>query len=553
MTESKPDAKAAEKPEEEKKGGFGTDFLASFVVFLVALPLCIGIAEASGLEPGQGLITGIVGGLLVGLFAGSPLQVSGPAAGLTVIVLGIVTLDEVRIAEVGGDRHQAFLYFGWIVLGAGVVQFLAGLLKLGQWFRAISPAVIKGMLSGIGVIIFSKMFHVMVDDKADGGPLNAFLTIPKAIMKGFNPGDNPHHQKAALIGILTIATIVIWGSLKSKLPKILKMLPAPLLGLAVGAGTAIALGFEGAFVKVPDNMGDIIYFPKFHGDAMVTMFSSSTYWIQVVTVAIVASTETLLCATAVDQLHNGVRTNYDKELMAQGVGNTICGVLGALPMTGVIVRSSANVEAGGKTRWSAVLHGLWLLLFVLFAAAVLEGIPTSCLAAILVYIGYRLVDWRGIPNLKAFGNSEVAIYFITVISIVCIDLLTGVMIGFGLAVMRIHFTFSHLDVKVDDPDGDGIEHIRLDGAATFLRLPLLASKLETLPKDKKYFLNFDNLLYIDHACLNLISSWEKQVIAMGGEVMIEWNSLMHRHNYKDRKAGVSDTDSKLDKSLLGGH
>jgi MFS superfamily sulfate permease-like transporter len=240
-------------------------------------------------------------------------------------------------------------------------------------------------------------------------------------------------------------------------------------------------------------------------------------------IALVASAETLLCATAVDQLVPGSRTNYDRELTAQGAGNVICGLLGALPMTGVIVRSSANIQAGAKTRLSAVLHGLWLLLFVAALAGLLQMIPTASLAAVLVYTGYKLVNVKQIKRLREAGWGEVVIYAATLGVIVVEDLLSGVIVGIVLAAGKLLYTFSHLVIRVDHEDHRHVMH--LAGSATFIRLPKLAAALEEIPSDAELHVELDRLTYIDHACLDLFTSWARQHEATGGRLVIDWDSL----------------------------
>ena len=628
------------------------DFLASLVVFLVALPLCMGIAIASGVPVAAGLITGIVGGIVVGSISGCPLQVSGPAAGLTVIVIEIV-------------REFGLETLGIIVLVAGVIQLLAGYFRLGQWFRAVSPAVIKGMLAGIGVLIFASQFHVMVDDKPKGSGIENLITIPQAIMKGFESngerdqqarefhktalqevgelhrkqidleesiselfphvhdpnlafsesqltaaqgelqklselqseinagldritgeiqsqenmptdeeeaaaivaaiteakeggmhslaaftdvdpdelhasqensvkslegllGELKNHNYAAQLGLLAIASILIWGIMPAKF----KVIPAPLVAVIVSTVAAFLFTLPVLYVEVPDVLWEGIHLPSLAvlGDAsFLTLLQMGLL------VAVVASAETLLCATAVDQMHHGTRTNYDRELMAQGVGNTICGFLGALPMTGVIVRSSANVHAGGKTRLSAVLHGIWLLVFVVSLGFLLRQIPTAALAAILVYTGFKLVNFRSILELAKFGKSEVVIYAVTLTMIVVTDLLTGVIVGIALAAAKLLYSISHLETKLTIDQKSHSAILALNGSASFVRLPLVASELERVPRGMDLHVDFEHLDFIDHACLELFMNWAKQHENTGGRLTIDWESLHARFRTAGRK------------------
>lgn len=501
----------------------GKDFLASIVVFLVALPLCMGIAIASGVPPALGLITGIVGGLVVGLIAGSPLQVSGPAAGLTVLVWEII-------------QQHGIGMLGVIVLIAGAVQMAAGVMKLGGWFRAVSPAVIHGMLAGIGVLIIASQFHVMVDDFPKGSGMTNLLSIPEAIWKGFVPFSGTSHNLAAFVGLMTILVMVGW----SYAPSWLKRVPAPLAAVVIATALAWGLQLPINYVSVPENLLSVVQWPTWEG---LLRALEGPVLLAGVSIALIASAETLLCATAVDQLHSGPRTNYDRELFAQGVGNTLCGLLGALPMTGVIVRSSANVTAGAQTRLSAILHGLWLGAFVVALPFVLNKIPTAALAAMLVFTGFKLISPKAFAALRPYGKSELAIYGVTILAIVATNLLEGVLIGVGLALLKLLLTFAQLDVRLE-ADGDSQLTLRLRGAATFLRLPKLAATLDGLRPGKEVRVDCRDLTYIDHACLDLILNWEQQFQRTGGVAHIEWEALnakYHRRSHAPHAAGPQST------------
>jgi MFS superfamily sulfate permease-like transporter len=227
-------------------------------------------------------------------------------------------------------------------------------------------------------------------------------------------------------------------------------------------------------------------------------------------------------------MHEGPRTNYDRELFAQGVGNTVCGVLGVLPMTGVIVRSSANINGGAKSRLSAILHGVWLLIFVVALGFLLRQIPTASLAAILVYTGFKLIDFKAFRQLGEYGKSEVVIYAATVAMIVLTDLLTGVLVGIAMAAMKLLYTFSHLEARLTVDEREHSAVLSLYGAATFIRLPVIASKLESVPRGTELHVDFQHLDYIDHACLELIMSWAQQHEKTGGQLVIDWESLHAR-------------------------
>jgi MFS superfamily sulfate permease-like transporter len=494
---------------------FRRDLLASLVVFLVALPLCMGIAVASGMPPAAGLITGIIGGLVVGFLAGCPLQVSGPAAGLSVIVWDLLQTH-------GAEK------LGIIILAAGVIQLAAAWLQLGQWFRAVSPAVIHGMLAGIGALIFASQFHVMIDDVPKSSGLQNLLTLPAAIWKGLQPSDNLSHDEAAAMGLLTIGVIIFWENFA---PRKLRFLPPLLLGVLTATTVAAWQQLPINYVKVRDNIFTVIQLP---GEEQWMHLLDTSILAAALAVAFIASVETLLSATAVDHLHTGPRTRYNRELMAQGVGNMLCGLLSALPMTGVIVRSSANIQAGAVTRASAILHGAWLLLFVAFLPLVLRWIPTASLAAVLVYTGYKLMNLRVMTGLREHGESEVLIYASTLAAIVVTNLLTGVLIGVGLAMAKLVYTTQNLDTRLTHEPHDRLA-LHLVGVATFVSLPRLATALEEVPPGSTVEIAIDSLRHIDHACLHLLESWQQLHETNGGRVSLDWEKLRTR-TYQTRRA-----------------
>lgn len=487
-------------------GGFGRDLMASGVVFLVALPLCMGIAIASGVPPALGLATGMIGGLVVGFFSGQPLQVSGPAAGLAVMVWQLVT-------DFGLNA------LGPAVLVAGMIQLIAGVAGLGRWFRAVSPPVVQGMLAGIGVLIAASQFHVMVDDKPRGSGVENLLSIPSAIQKGMLPVDGGVHHLAAAVGLITIVSLVAWNRLR---PRSLRMIPGPLIGVLAGSTAAGLFGLQITHVEVPTDLASSLNWIQMDSLSMLT---TAAFWPTAIGLAVIASAETLLCATAVDRMHDGPRTLYNKELRSQGIGNMLCGLIGALPMTGVIVRSSANVEAGAKTKWSAILHGAWILILVVLLPQLLAQIPTSSLAAILVYTGWKLLGIDGARQLARKGRSEFMIWAVTVITIVLTDLLVGVATGLALALGRLLLTFARLEVEVQR-EGERVD-INLRGAATFMSLPKLAEALESIPNGSAVHFHLDRVAYVDHACLELIEDWHER---HPGSVFLELESLQKRNN-----------------------
>jgi MFS superfamily sulfate permease-like transporter/mannitol/fructose-specific phosphotransferase system IIA component (Ntr-type) len=504
--------------DEQATDQMAADASAAIVVLLISIPLSMGIAIASGAPPALGLVTAAVGGLVVGFFAGCPLQITGPSAGLAVMVMDAINSYGIESL--------------WVVgITAGLMQIAAGRLRLGQLFRAVSPAVIRGMLSGIGVLIFAAQFHVMVDDKPKGSGLENLLTIPQAIYKGTIPQPSGNHRTAAAIGVLTLLVIIVVQLFKKHLPKNLQ---APLVAVVVATAVSQAMGLDIKYVSLGGNPFINVTFPDV---AWLTANVTAGLIGTGLALGFVASAETLLCAGAVDQMSGG-RSDFDKELFAQGMGNLCCGIFGAPPVTGVITRSTANVEAGARTRRAAVGYGAGLILMVSMFPGLLETIPYASLAGVLVYIGYKLVYSTPLSTLRRYGRSEVAIYVATVVSIVGINLLKGLMIGFALSIAKLLYTFSHLEVRVEETD-DGQAHVHLDGSATFMRLPYLAAQLDELTGTGVFYLHVQDLDYIDHACLDLIGSWETRIESEGGRVFIEWGELAGKYHKKNQRVDAS--------------
>ncbi|MFK3821269.1 SulP family inorganic anion transporter [Pseudomonas yamanorum] len=485
------------------------ELLASVVVFLVALPLCMGIAIASGMPPAKGLITGIIGGLVVGWLAGSPLQVSGPAAGLVVLVFEVVRV------------HGAAM-LGPILLLAGLLQLLAGHYRLGCWFRVTAPAVVYGMLAGIGVLIVLSQVHVMLDGVPMPSGLANLVGFPAALSQALPALEGGFGWQAGILGVCTILVMWLWDKWR---PRALRFVPGALLGVGLATLASLALALQVKRVEVPDNLADAIDWLR-PGDLL--NLADPNLLIAAFAVAFIASAETLLSAAAVDRMHDGQRSDFDKELKAQGVGNMLCGLVGALPMTGVIVRSSANVQAGATTRLSAIFHGAWLLGFVLLLSSVLQSIPVASLAGVLVYTGIKLVDIKVFRGLSRYGLMPMVTYAATALAIVFTDLLTGVLIGFGLTLLKLAWKASRLRISLVDLPRDGEMELRLTGAATFLKVPALTQVLSTVPDGTTLYVPLGNLSYIDHSCFELLEEWGRANAAKHSRLVIEAQGLKRR-------------------------
>ncbi|WP_407314050.1 SulP family inorganic anion transporter [Pseudomonas sp. nanlin1] len=493
----------------QMKAALPRELLASVVVFLVALPLCMGIAIASGMPPAKGLITGIIGGIVVGFLAGSPLQVSGPAAGLAVLVFELV-------------RQHGMAMLGPILLLAGLLQLLAGRFKLGCWFRVTAPAVVYGMLAGIGVLIVLSQVHVMLDQSPQPSGMANLIAFPNAVGDALPTMGGGLGWQAGLLGLLTIAVMWSWERWR---PQALRFVPGALLGVGLATVISLVFALQVKRVEVPENLAEAIDWIR-PGDLM--NLADPTLLIAAVALAFIASAETLLSAAAVDRMHNGQRSDFDRELSAQGIGNMLCGLLGALPMTGVIVRSSANVQAGAQTRMSAIFHGFWLLAFVVALSSVLQSIPIASLAGVLVFTGVKLVDFKAFKGLGRYGRMPMFTYAATALAIVFTDLLTGVLLGFALTLLKLAIKAARLKISVVDGEGPNQVELRMVGSATFLKVPALTKALETIPEGTTVYVPLGGLSYIDHSCLELLEDWGRANQANGSRMIIESRGLKRR-------------------------
>ncbi|MFF1506752.1 SulP family inorganic anion transporter [Streptomyces sp. NPDC058326] len=468
------------------------DFAASLVVFLVALPLCVGVAVASGVPAELGLVTGIVGGLVTGLLPGSSLQVSGPAAGMTVLVFEAV-------------RAYGLPALGLIVLAAGLLQLAMGALRLGRWFRAISIAVVEGMLAGIGLVIIAGQLYAAAGLKAPASGIDKLIGLPGATVDALGSTEA---LVSLAVGAGTVAVLVLW----KKLPKGARTVPGALAAVILATVVTPLFGLPVARVEV-HGLLDAVRLPG--ADAFGALAGPAVIG-TILAFTLIASAESLFSAAAVDRLHDGPRTEYDKELMAQGAGNAVCGVLGALPMTAVIVRSSANVAAGAKTKASRVLHGAWLLLFAALLPWALALIPLPALAGILVHAGWKLIPFRQLVSLWRAHRGEALILVATAVSIVAVNMFEGVLIGLALSVVKTAWESSHAHLEVVDK-GAGPIRAYLSGNATFLRLPKMLDSLEALPQDRPVELDLSGLHHLDHACRSALESWAERHSSVGTE------------------------------------
>jgi len=509
------------------------DVMSGFLVFLIALPLCLGIAMASGFPPMAGIITAVIGGLLVSRINGSYVTINGPAAGLIVVLLE-------SVQELGeGDAMAGYRYTLAAIVCASLLQTVMGLLKAGKLSAFFPSSVVHGMLAAIGIIIMSKQIHTLLGVKPDAQTL--FQTI----------GQIPHsfvemNPEVAVIGGMGLAIMIGWAFLKNRY---LKMIPAPILVVLVGLALSLFFDLDHEhkylflpneeflphheytvgprfLVSIPDHFTSGFYFPDF------SLIGRLEFWEHVITICLVGSLESLLSAAAVDKLDPHKRySDLNRDLTAVGIGNTLAGLVGGLPMIAEIVRSSANVNNGAQTGWANFFHGAFLLLFVGLFPHLIHEIPLASLAALLVYTGFKLAAPKEFIKTLQIGYEQLLVFVITILGVLATDLLIGVAIGM-LAEFLVHVLRSvnwgevlKLYFKIEETS-PGNYHIRIDGAAFFANFLSLKSELAALPEQKQLVFDLSEADTIDHTVMEFIHHYCDDYQRRGGSCEIQG---LHRH------------------------
>ncbi|MGE0234472.1 SulP family inorganic anion transporter [Methylocystis sp.] len=503
------------------------DILSGFLVFLIALPLCLGISMASGFPPQAGIITAVVGGLLVSRFNGSFVTIMGPAAGLIVVIL-----DSVQ-ALGAGDAKAGYHYTLAAIVCASVIQTLMGLMKAGKMSAFFPSSAVHGMLAAIGIIIMAKQIHVMLGVKPDAQSLFATIGAIPASLRDMNP-------EVAIIGGLGLLILIAWSIVKSRR---LRMIPAPIIVVIVGMALAQYFDLDDEhiylflpetpflphheftigpkfLVSIPQNFLSGFAFPDF------ALIGSALFWQQVVAICLVGSLESLLSAAAVDKLDPYKRTSdLNRDIAAVGVGNIICGLIGGLPMIAEIVRSSANVNNGARTGWANFFHGLFLLIFVALFPRLIHEIPLASLAALLVFTGYRLAAPVEFKKTLAIGWDQLAVFVITIIGVLATDLLIGVAIGI-VAELLFHVWRSvnwrqvfklHRDIVESEP---GVFRVNIGGAAFFANYLPLKGDLAKIPKGKTVIFDLSESWCVDHTVMENLHHFCEDYESSGGHAEI---------------------------------
>ncbi|MDF0707079.1 SulP family inorganic anion transporter [Flagellimonas okinawensis] len=484
------------------------DLPASIVVFFVALPLCLGIALASGAPLFSGLIAGIIGGIVVGALSGSHIGVSGPAAGLAAIVL-------TAIGTLGG--YQNFLVA--VVLG-GIIQLVFGFLKAGIIAYYFPSSVIKGMLTGIGIIIILKQIpHFFGYDADPEGDWAFFQVDGENTFSEILNTVNFISPGATVIAIIGLAILVLWSQVLTKKSKIFELVQGPLVAVVIGiiyysitqGDKTWGISSEHLVkVPVPDSLESFLGFFSFPNFGAIT---NTEVWITAFTIALVASLETLLCVEATDKLDPEKRTTpTNRELIAQGIGNTMSGLIGGLPVTQVIVRSSANIQSGGKTKAAAIIHGFFLLGSVILIPTLLNMIPLSVLAAILFVVGYKLAKPSLFKTMYQSGWKQFVPFVVTVVGIVFTDLLVGISLGLlvGIVVVLIKsYQNSHF-LHIEEDNGSHKIKMTLAEEVTFFNKGAILKELDSLPEDSYLTLDVRKTRYLDNDIVEILEDFSSK-------------------------------------------
>jgi MFS superfamily sulfate permease-like transporter len=484
---------------------FKHDGPAGTVVFLVALPLCLGIALASGAPLFAGVIAGFIGGIVVSVLSGSQVSVSGPAAGLAVIVAtAIQTLGS----------YQAFLV---AVVLAGAIQFLLGMIRAGVIADYVPNSVIKGMLAAIGVVIILKQIpHALGRDKNFEGDEtflaragdNSLTDIAHSVMSA-SPG-------AICIALVSLLVLIYWDQFAAKIGKVVQLIPGPLVVVLLGIGLNLAFGYIAPEWKLtsPEHLVSLPVadsISTFFGQFMLpdfTVLGNRQVWTVAVTIAIVGSLETLLSLEAADRLDPYHRISPpNRELRAQGVGNLISGLIGGLPITSVVVRTSANVYAGARTWTSAFIHGLLLLGSTLLIPNLLNLTPLACLASILIVVGYKLTKPALYKQMRSLGLGQFLPFLVTVVAIVFTDLLIGVLVGMTVGLFFVIRANHHESITVVTQDNYYL--MRFNKDASFVNKNEFRTKLRAIPDNSHVILDGTKALYIDRDIFEAAEDFQK--------------------------------------------
>ena len=505
------------------------------VVFLVALPLCLGVALGSNAPLFSGIIAGVVGGLIIGSLSGSSLSVSGPAAGLTAVVA--VAIGKMPVFE-------AFLLS---VVIAGILQVLFGFLRAGVIGDYVPNSVIRGMLAAIGIILILKQLPHFVGYDKDFSGDEAFIQIDrKNTFSELVYSINYISPGAILIGLISLALLWVWGLKFFKSKKIFTYIPGPLVVVTTGIVMAAIFGKAGGPLAIdPQHMVKLPVTDGLSSAAGLLRWPQWSYlghlevWVTGLTIALVASLETLLSIEAIDKLDPyNRRTPTNRELKAQGLGNLVSGLLGGLPITSVIVRSSANLNAGAKSRMSTMLHGLFLLLSVLFIPGLLNMIPLSALAAILIATGYKLAKPTLFVEFHRKGWDQLVPFVVTILAILLTDLLIGILVGMGVSLFFLLRSNFRSAVMIVHDENKYLMRFRKD--VSFLNKPIVKEKLEAVPANSWVLIDMTRADFIDKDIIDVVNEFLHHAHLKNIQVEVKKSNFKALHQLVGEQAGSGE-------------
>ncbi|XZE35777.1 carbonic anhydrase [Pirellulaceae bacterium SH501] len=486
-----------------------TDILASFVLFCISLPFCIAISRASNVSVAAGITAALVASWLVGAISRNRILVSGPSTSLIAIVASCVTQHGVPALACS-------------VVVAGLFQILFGAIRIGRLFRATSPALVQGLMAGIGASLLVQQFHLVVDETPLSISWRNLLDLPMAAINIFVEHGHEGHRPAAMVGLLAVLSMFAWDRWKSSK---LRWIPSILIGILIAAAVRYLFSLPIEMVKVDTAIIANVDF------AIVPM--NPSFWVTAIVptalaIAIAASSESLLALFTLSPSEKSSKTQPNRELIAQGIGNLVSGGLGGLPISIAMVRSQANRDLGAKTFLSVALHGVWFLVFVGLMPFAVSKIPSAALAAILLLTGYRMIGVRRNMQLFRDHRDEAIVFLITAVGVFSAGILPGMLLGIIASILLLLRVFSRMRIRVVQGKGGDVADIIIEGNANYFRMPKLLDALESVVDKPRVRFDVSSLSYLDHACLSVLESWTAQRLEAGKQTEIDLMTLRLR-------------------------
>ncbi len=480
------------------------DLTSSLLVFLIAMPLCLGVAIASGVDPIKGIFTGMIGGIVVGFFAGCPLQISGPSPGLAIMVLHVVEKYGVG----------SLVPLGIVV---GGLQILTGKLKIAHYFQATPPALIKALLSGIGALIIIGQLYILFDIPKNLNSIDNLLGLPEIMFNVLTLNLSTTQIHSLIIASMVIVILFFWRKAQAR---IFHIIPGALVSILGAALLVYVTGWEMSMVSLPSNPFADVFNIDYKDSFSKLDFG---FYLYALGLAFIASTETLLCVSAVDKMAKST-SNYNKQITALGIGNLLTGLVGAIPIVGVVARSAANIEFGAKSKFSNIFHGCWIGLFI-FLPTVLSLIPIPALAGLLIFVGCRLLDFSSMYRYLKNSGKSALIFFVAFFLIISVDLLVGVVSGFAVALIILIFDVLAFDTVIEQRGENKV--LKFKGKLSFLDLPVLSKQLQEQNLDDATNLEIclEEVEYIDPAISEHLKEFKEKAELQGKKIELDYRKL----------------------------